>query len=160
MNLVKASDPILTRVCENFDFNNAAFDPIEFAKELVKHMYDWNGLGLSANQVGIPYRVFSMRGSPENFVCYNPRIVMPSAEKIYLEESCLTFPGLLCKIKRSRYVKVRFQMPNGETKTETFSGITARVFQHQMDYLNGVQYLSHATKYHKEQAFKKVKRVA
>ena len=82
MNLVKNDDPILTRVCENFNFNDPPFDPLEFAQELVKHMYDWNGVGLAANQVGVPYRVFAMRGSPENFVCYNPKIVQPSEQEI------------------------------------------------------------------------------
>ena len=54
MKLVSHDDPILTRVCENFNFNDPPFDPLEFAQELVKHMYDWNGIGLAANQVGIP----------------------------------------------------------------------------------------------------------
>ena len=75
MNLVHHTNPVLTTPCEEFDFSNPPFEPIEFAKKLVKFMYDNNGIGLAANQVGVPYRVFAMRGEPENFVCYNPRIV-------------------------------------------------------------------------------------
>lgn len=155
MELVKASDPILITPCKEFDFDNPPFNPIEFAQELVKFMYDNNGLGLAANQVGVPYRVFAMRGSPENFVCYNPRIVMPSAEEITLDEGCLTYPGIAVKIKRPRHVRVRFTMPNGEIRTETFTGITARVFQHEMDHLDGIVFYNKANRYHREQALKK-----
>ena len=87
MNLVKHDDPNLTIPCKPFDFSNPPFDPIEFSHELVKFMYDNNGIGISANQVGISYRVFAMRGSPQNFVCFNPKIVQPSEQMVVLEES-------------------------------------------------------------------------
>jgi peptide deformylase len=157
LNLVKSDDPILTKPCQDFDFKNPPFDPIDFAKDLIKFMYENNAIGLSGNQVGVPYRVFAMRGSPENYVCYNPKIVMPSTEEVLLEESCLTYSGLLVKIKRPQHVRVRFTVPNGEVKTETYTGMTARVFQHQMDYLDGVLFYSRANRYHREQAFKKWK---
>ena len=155
MKLVAPNDQILTKKCEEFDFTNPPFDPAEFAYEFVKFMYDQNGLGLSANQVGIPYRVFAMRGHPQNFVCFNPRIVYYSDKTKIMEESCLSFPGLAIKIKRPRHVRVRFQSPTGETVTQQFIGMTARVFQHELDHLNGVLFYSRANRYHREQAFKK-----
>jgi peptide deformylase len=158
MNLVDAKDPILKTKCEEFDFINPPFDPIEFSKDLIKFMYDNNGLGLAANQVGVPYRIFAMRGAPENFVCFNPKIVLPSSEQVILEEGCLTYPGLLVKIKRSQHIKVRFRTPNGETLTKTFTGMTARIFQHELDHLDGIEFFSRANKYHREQAFKKWKK--
>jgi len=157
MNLVKHDDPILTRVCENFDFSNPPFDPIEFAQQLVKHTYDWNGIGLSANQVGVPYRVFALRAAPENFVCYNPKVVENSEQTIFLEESCLTYPGLFVKIKRPQHVRVRFATPNGDVRTETFTGMSARAFQHQLDYLDGVKFIDRANRFHREKAMKKWK---
>jgi len=158
MNLVDAKDPILKTKCEEFDFINPPFDPIEFSKDLIKFIYDNNGLGLAANQVGVPYRIFAMRGAPENFVCFNPKIVLPSSEQVILEEGCLTYPGLLVKIKRSQHIKVRFRTPNGETLTKTFTGMTARIFQHELDHLDGIEFFSRANKYHREQAFKKWKK--
>lgn len=137
MKLVEASDPILTSVCKGFDFQAPPFDPIEFAHELVKCLYDHQGIGIAANQVGVPYRVFAMRGHPENFVCYNPRIVQPSEQTIVLEEGCLTWPNLLFKIKRPQHIRMRWQMPNGETRTDTFTGISARIVQHEIDHLDG-----------------------
>ena len=158
MNLVNANDPILKNKCDNFDFNNPPFDPIEFAKDLVKHMYDWNGIGLAANQVGVPYRIFAMRGQPENFVCFNPRIVQPSEMQIVLDEGCLTYPGLYVKIKRPQHVRVRFQTPNGETLTKQFTGMTARIFQHELDHLDGIVFYNKANRYHREQAMRKWKK--
>lgn len=158
MELVKSSDPILTTQCLPFNFQEPPFDPIEFAKELVKFMYDNNGIGLAANQIGQPYRVFCMRGEPQNFVCYNPKIVQPSAMEISLEEGCLSFPGLIVKVKRPQHIRVRFQTPNGDTITKQFTGMSARVFQHEIDHLNGVLYFNRANRYHKEIAMKKWKR--
>lgn len=158
MNLVKSDDPVLTTVCSEFDFSNPPFDPIEFAKDLVKFMYDSNGIGLAANQVGVPYRVFAMRGQPENFVCYNPRIVQPGADQITLDEGCLTYPGLYVKIKRPQHIRVRFQTPNGDTLTRQFTGMTARIFQHELDHLDGIVFYSKANKFHRDQAFRKWKK--
>ena len=157
LNLVKSNDPILTKTCEEFNFKDPPFDPIEFSQNLVKFMYENNAIGVSANQVGFPYRVFAMRGSPENFVCFNPRVVMPSEEQVVLEETCLTYSGLLVKIKRPQHVRVRFSTPNGETRTETYTGMTSRVFQHQMDYLDGIVFYTRANKYHRDLAMKKWK---
>lgn len=158
MQLVPATDEVLTTPCKEFDFSNPPFDATEFAKQLVKFMYEKNGLGLASNQVGIPYAVFSMRAEPENFVCYNPKVIQPSDEQIVLEEGCLTYPGLVVKIKRPRHIRVRFQTPNGEMVTKQFTGISARVFQHEMDHINGLRFYEKANKFHKDQAFKRWKR--
>jgi peptide deformylase len=158
MELVKSNDPILTTPCQPFNFLNPPFDPTEFSRELIKNLYSWNGLGLAANQVGIPYRVFAMRGQPENFVCFNPKIVQPSEMQVVLEEGCLSYPGLLVKVKRAQHIRVRFQTPNGETITKQFTGMTARVFQHEMDHLDGIVFYNRANRFHKEQAMKKWKK--
>lgn len=158
MELVHHASEILTQPCKIFDFENPPFDPIEFSKDLVKTMYDNNGIGLAANQVGVPYRIFAMRAAPENFVCFNPRIVQPSEAEIVLEEACLTFKGLQVKVKRPQHVRVRFQTPNGETLTKQFTGISARIFQHELDHLDGIVFYNRANRYHREQAMKKWKK--
>jgi peptide deformylase len=155
MELVKPNDPILSSVCSNFDFLNPPCDPIELAKEMVKFMYDRNGIGLAANQLGLPYRVFAMRGSPENFVCFNPKVIQPSEQEVTLEETSLTFIGLAVKIKRPQHVRVRFTNPNGETVTKQFTGMTARVFQQQVDHLNGIVFYNKANRVHRDRALEK-----
>ena len=157
MELVKQNDPILKRSLEDFDFSNPPFDPIEFAQNLIKLLYEHNGLGIAANQIGVPYRIFAMRGSPENFVCFNPKIVSVSKDKVVLEEGCLTYPGLIVKIKRPSMVRIRFNTPNGDTLTKQFIGMTARICQHEYDHLEGIQFFERANKFHRDQAMRKWK---
>jgi peptide deformylase len=154
---MELDDRYITTECEEFDFKDPPFDPVQFSQNLVKFMYDNNGLGIAANQVGTPYRIFAMRGAPENFVCFNPKIVQYSEQTVVLEEGCLTYPGLLVKIKRSEFIRVRFQTPNGETLTKQFIGMSARVFQHEMDHLDGIVFYNRANKFHREQALRKWK---
>jgi peptide deformylase len=154
MNLVDRNDPILTKPCDVFDFINPPFDPIEFSKELVQFMYANNGAGLAANQVGVPYRIFAMRGSPENFVCFNPKLVQPSEVQVALEEGCLTYQGLYVKIKRPQHIRVRFQTPNGDTLTKQFTGMTARIFQHELDHLDGIVFYNRANRFHRDRALR------
>ena len=85
-------------------------------------------------------------------------MVMPSDQEVLLEEGCLSFPNLFVKVKRPQHCRVRFTMPNGDTRTDTFTGITARAFQHELDHLDGIVYYTRANDYHREQAFKKKKR--
>lgn len=155
MELVTQNDPILKLQCFKFDFIVPAFEPIQFAQDLIKCLYDNSGLGLAANQVGVQYQIFAMRGLPENYVVFNPRIVDESKETITLEEGCLTYPGLYVKVKRPRHIRARFQTPNGETKTETFTGMSARVFQHELDHLKGVIFYNKANRFHRDQAMRK-----
>jgi len=156
MQLVSRTDPILTTSCAELDFADPPFDPVEFSRELVALMYERGGIGLAAPQVGVPHRAFAMRGSPENFVCFNPRVVTyPAQETQVLEEACLSFPGLIVKVKRPIAVKVRFQLPNGDTQTHLFGGMTARVFQHELDHLDGVLFFKKASKYHRDQGFRR-----
>lgn len=133
-------------------------DPVKLAIDLTETMLNGNGMGLSAPQVGIPFNVFVIKASPVLAV-FNPRIVDKSEEQIYLEETDLTFPGLSVKVKRPKRIKVRYTMPNGETVTEIYDGLTSRIFQHQMDYLEGVLFTQRATLYHRQKAFKDQKKL-
>jgi peptide deformylase len=156
MQLIPYKDALLHSELEPFDFSNPPIDPEEFATQLVEFMRNNNGIGLSANQVGLNYRVFAMEGEPA-FVCFNPRVVLPGSEQVVLEEGCLSYPGLLIKVKRPRDIKVRFQGPDGETYTQTFTGMSARIFQHELDHLDGITMLDRANRFHRDQALKKWK---
>jgi len=146
----------LTIACDPFDFDNPPFDPMEIGQEMIQLMYDQQGLGLAANQVGLKHRIFVMRGVIDvgDFICINPRIVNLSEEQILLEEGCLSYPGLTIKIKRSRHARLRFAVPDGTVHTQQFTGMTARVVQHEMDHLDGVIFYNRASKYHRDLAFR------
>ena len=154
---MELNDTYLLEECEEFDFSNPPFDPIEYSQDLVKFMYERNALGVAANQVGCKYRVFAMRGQPENFVCFNPKIIQPSSEEVYLEEGCLSYPGLLVKVKRPQHIRVRFNTPNGDVLTKQFTGLTARIYQHELEHLEGNRFYDLANKFHRDQAFKRWK---
>jgi peptide deformylase len=157
--LVDKNDSILKREMKPFDFSNPPVDPVVLYNDLAETMIENGGIGLSANQVGLPYRFFVMR-SEEIIGCFNPKIVDFSSEQVILEEGCLSYPNLYVKIKRPKIIKVRYTLPNGETVTRKFDGITARCFQHELDHLNGIVYTKRANKIHLEQANKIVKKMS
>jgi peptide deformylase len=153
LQIVDPKNEILNSKIESFDFNNPLVDPEELAVQLVTKMRDENAIGLASNQLGLSYRVFAMEGEPA-FVCFNPKVVLPGTELVVLEEACLTFPGLYVKVKRPRDIKVRFQGPDGEVYTRTFTGMSARIFQHELDHLDGITMLKRANGIHRAQALK------
>lgn len=155
-NLIINDINALTTETQPFDFNNPPFDPIEFAKDIVHTMHQYNGVGLAANQIGVPYSIFAMRGAPEHIVCFNPRIVTYSEEMVQLEEACLSFPGLVVNINRPKHIRARYQLPNGETVTKQYTGMTARIFQHELDHLYGKLYYNRASRITREKAIKRM----
>lgn len=154
MEIVKHPDPILTSPVIEFDFYYPPEPPVDIAKMLLSEMNKNNLVGLSANQLGLPYRVFCLRGYPENLICFNPKIVHHSDEMSLMEEACLSFPKVSVKIKRPNEIRVRFQTPSGVTTTKKFEGLTARTFQHELDHLNGDLFFNRANRYHREKALK------
>lgn len=154
LELIDCNDPLLKQEMEPFDFSNPPVNPLDLVTDLAETMLANNGIGLSANQCGLPYRVFVMLGD-ELIPCFNPRIVDVSRETVILEEGCLSYPNFFVKVKRPRRIKVRFADPNGKIVTQIFDGMTARVFQHELDHLNGINYQQRANRYHLEQARKK-----
>jgi len=154
IDVIRYPNSILTTRTIDFDFNNPAEDPYQIVERMLQVMQKYNGVGLSANQIGLPYRVFVMRGTEYNFACFNPKIVSMSEETNILEEGCLSFPGVNLKIKRSLEVRLRFQTPNGGTETKVFNGLTARVIQHEIDHLDGIAFINRANRYHRDKAMK------
>lgn len=156
-DLTPKGDPILRTKMEHFDFQNPPIDPVKLAFTLADTMIKNNGIGLAANQIGLPYRVFAMKTNPV-IVAFNPRIVDKGSQETLLEEGCLTFPGLLVKVKRSDIIKVRYAEPNGQIKTTKFTGLTAHIFQHELDHLNGIIMTDYVNRASLEAAIKKAKK--
>src|SRR5687768_294498 len=142
--IIPKDDSCLTTKVERFDFSNPPTDPSQLARDLTETMIHHKGLGLAAPQVGLPYRCFVMSSNPVLCV-FNPRIVDQTTHKIKMVEGCLTFPGLFLNIERPRSIKVRYTQPNGETLTKEFDGMTARVFLHELDHLDGILYITHVS---------------
>lgn len=158
LELVPEDSDTLFQELPKFDFSNPPVDPIQLSKDLAETMLANNGVGLSANQVGLPYRVFVIKSNPI-IACFNPYVVDDGEEELSLEEGCLSYPDLFIKIKRKKTIKVRYTEPSGQTNTRVFDGLTARIFLHEYDHLNGVNFIDRATPLHKEMAFKKRKKI-
>jgi peptide deformylase len=154
-SIVKYPHTSLTTPTTEFDFSNPPISSYDLVNDMLTIMIDSKGIGLSANQLGLPYRMFVMRGDEYNFACFNPKIVSKSDETTILEEGCLSFPGLIVKIARSNTVRLRFRTASGGTDTKTFDGLSARVIQHEINHLDGELFYNSAHRYHREKAFKR-----
>lgn len=110
----------------------------QLTQQMKKFMQQQQGLGLAANQVGTSLRVFVMLVGDVDRSCFNPEIVSSSEKSVQFNEGCLSFPGQSCIIKRPETVDVKYQDHQGDWHYERFSGMASRVFQHELDHLNGI----------------------
>ena len=102
----------------------------------------YQGIGLSANQVGLPYRACAIDMVEEGkiFCLINPVIVEKAKTLSKYKEGCLSFPGLFIEIGRPEWCVVEFNAANGEKVVKRFEGIYATCVQHELDHLDGICY--------------------
>ena len=144
--LLEPDHPLLLTALPEITAETEPEDRKELLDNMVETMKHYGGIGLSANQCGIPIRMFVF-GDNENYVpCFNPRIIETAGELIPIEEGCLTYPGLFVKIFRPDMVTATFEDENRELHKETFTGLMARVFLHEMDHMEGIDFTSRAGK--------------
>ena len=162
--LLPPNDPrVLSSIAE---FNIEIFkddEKIEL-KEFVDNMFEtmkkYGGIGLSANQVGKPYRMFVMGDHPnikegKKWVCINPKITNVTKDLIRYKEGCLTFPFLFLDIERPQDISGEYLDENLEKKEEHMTGIVARCFQHEFDHMQGIVFTEHVSKLKLDMALKK-----
>ncbi len=149
MKLVKSSDPILSTPPQRFNFNDPPMDPKQLADDLKQAMIEMRGVGLSANQVGLPYQVFVAGdpNDPDNIItAFNPRVVFTSTQLIPVEEGCLSFPGLFLIVERPSIIRMRCANHTGRVDTNMYDGLPARVILHEMDHMNGTNFTAHVSR--------------
>jgi len=137
LKIITYGDPRLAEPCSPIDEIDDAVRAL--ADRMFEIMFTSGGVGLAAPQVGATVRLFvaSPTASPEDKKAYvNPRIVSQDGGET-LEEGCLSVPGVRGKIKRYKTVTIEAQDLTGRTFTETGRGVLARIFQHEMDHLDG-----------------------
>ena len=144
--LIPPSDPrVLMQIAPFLDDTLAQFDfkdRKDLCTAMTDTMYKYGGIGLSCNQVGLPYRMFVMGGHPEIEegklrYCFNPEVIDVSPETILMKEGCLTFPFLFLAIKRPKWVHTKYTNENGEEVDEYLHGMPARIWQHENEHMNG-----------------------
>lgn len=158
--LVLHPDARLAQKCvEVTDFDRELRDLVT---DMTFTMYLCGGVGLAAPQIGVHRRLFvtdwgEKAGVPETFI--NPR-VMTSDGSARLPEACLSFPGARIQITRAERVTVSYQDVKGGAHVYELTGWPARIFQHELDHLDGVVMLARVSKLEKRMALKKVAKIA
>ena len=113
------------------------------SKTLVDNMIHYNGIGLSANQIGIWERAFAMVRDLEHnevMVCFNPRIIKSYTEEVEMEEGCLSYQNLFLKVKRPDKIVVKYEDVDKKTHKLKLQGLASRVFQHEYDHMEGIDF--------------------
>lgn len=136
--IIKMGDPILLRVCKPVEDFSILPDIVE---DMFDAMYEADGIGLAANQINLDMNLFVSHvpseddeGEPKVFV--NSKMISSNGESSYAE-GCLSIPGVQLDVIRPEIITLDYQDIEGETHTETFSGLFARAIQHELDHLNG-----------------------
>ena len=138
--LVKPDDKILHRRVKSCGAN---LDRHFLAKTLIQNMLHYDGVGLSANQIGIDERAFAMIRDLEYndiIVCFNPRIIKRYDDDVWCEEGCLSFPDEIINIQRPNRIVVKYEDEDKKDHKIKLDGFAARVFQHEFDHLNGIDF--------------------
>ena len=118
-------------------------DRHHLSRVLIDNMIHYNGIGISANQIGIWERAFAMVRDIENnevMVCFNPRIIKSYSEEVEMEEGCLSYPELFLKVKRPDKIVVKYEDENKKTHKIKLQGLASRVFQHEYDHMEGIDF--------------------
>ena len=128
-------------------------------QDLIDSMEHYQGVGLSANQIGIAERVFIMYediNTRKILTCFNPKIVETSKEEISINEGCLTYPGVWLMVKRPIAIKVEFEDEKGKKHKRTFDDLSSRIFQHEYDHMEGTDFTQKVSRLKIERAMKKL----
>tara|TARA_B100000745_G_scaffold288282_1_gene225579 strand:- start:40 stop:579 length:540 start_codon:yes stop_codon:yes gene_type:complete len=159
--IIREVKKLREKVTEYWSFEKPPKDTTEFANELIDAMWKNSGLGISANQLGYNYRVFAMRGETKDtsIVCFNPEIKDFSPEMNTMEEGCLSLPDVFARVVRPAHVAISYLDKDSKEEGQLASGMTARVFQHELDHLDGILFTDRLGDFARQRAFEKARKI-
>jgi peptide deformylase len=141
--------PVLKKVAEEINKDYPGLR--ELIKDMFETMYNAEGVGLAAPQIGKSIRIFVIDGAPladdePEFASFkkvfiNPRIIEKNGETVPMNEGCLSIPNIREEVKRESFIRMQYYDENWEFHDETFDGYKARVIQHEYDHLDGVLFV-------------------
>ena len=136
----------------------------QLMKDMLETMYDANGIGLAAIQIGVPKRIIVMdiskdseKKNPMYFV--NPIIKNKDPEKATYEEGCLSVPNQFAEIDRPSKCEVEYLDYDGEKKLLKAEGLLATCIQHEMDHLEGILFIDYLSKLKRSMIIKKLSKL-
>lgn len=139
----KKEEKFLRKRTVDFDFGKFTKKEVDaLIARMRRIMQAANGIGLSANQIGLDYRVFvaevpDAQGGTKFYAVFNPNIEKVSDEKVPYEEGCLSVPGKWGNVVRPEKIVVSGLDKRGKPAKIKAWGLLARVFQHEIDHLSG-----------------------
>jgi peptide deformylase len=136
----KYPDPVLRNDTEpvvNFDE-----DLRELLVEMQQAMFEYDGVGLAAPQIGLSHKIAIVYYEEKLYTIINPEIVESSGMES-AEEGCLSFPGIYGSVKRPEKVTIKCQDDKGNEQVLEAEGFLARAFCHEIDHLKGVLLIDH-----------------
>jgi peptide deformylase len=159
--IVKLGDDVLRRTTEPVAEFGAELNAL--IEDMVETMYDAPGVGLAANQIGVPLDLMIIDTTagqqPGNLhVFANARIAHTEGEQTG-EEGCLSVPGFTEQVTRPARVKVKYQDREGEWREMEGTDLMARAFCHEIDHLRGVVYVDLLRGLKKERLLKRVRKL-
>lgn len=144
--IVAYGDPVLKAKGKDIQKNHEGLDSL--IANMWDTMYNAKGVGLAAPQVGLSLRLFLIDASPfadedpslADFkrVFINPLIVEESGKEWMFNEGCLSFPELREDIMRKPHIRMTYVDENFQPHDESFTGLAARIIQHEYDHIEGV----------------------
>lgn len=157
--LVDYYDPILRKPTTPIDFDSIDGKEIAYMSiSLMETLNTLGGLGLSANQVGLPYRMFAINMGEKLWCLINPRVLEVSQTTTKYKEGCLSYKGLYLDVGRPDRVVIEFQAAGGEKLVQEFTGMTATCVMHELDHLDGIMFTDRVSRIKLDAAKRKVKR--
>ena len=160
LNVVQYGSPILRKECE--PVTDYSVLP-KIIQDMFDTMYEQEGIGLAANQVGIDMNLMIIDVShtdevDEAHIFVNGQILESFGES-ELEEGCLSIPEIRLPIKRPESIRFKYQLPDGSDQVEEFDGLLARAIQHEVDHLKGVFIIDRVSRLMALQYRKKLKQI-
>ena len=140
LDITKYGHPVLNKKCKSV----SQFSDIQFVIEnMFDSMYEAEGIGLAANQVGLNMNLFILDvthtdEAEDTHVFINSEILAYNGEKIFFQEGCLSLPGIALNVERPEKITLKYQTIDQEWHEDEFEGLLSRAIQHEMDHLNGI----------------------
>src|SRR6056300_587854 len=168
LKLIPPTDPRVQSAIAPFNNDMLKDEGFKDRKEVSEAMFvamkKYGGIGLSANQVGLPFNMFVLGDHPNiekglKLTCFNPIIISSSVEEETMKEGCLTFPFVFLNITRPRKVVVKYEDENGDLKEGSLDGMISRVFQHEYDHMLGKTFVDGVSKLKLDMAYKKAEKM-
>ncbi len=157
-DLIPDSDPLLYE--ESLPWGEGITSGLkQLILDLTETMRYHGGIGISAVQCGIPIKLFLVEmGDDQPKVFINAKIVDTTDGTCVMDEGCLSYPGISVKVTRPKAVRVRYMDETGNTETEKFFGLTARIVQHELAHTMGETIKSVSSRLRWEQALNRKKK--